>query len=149
MITLSYILSLKHFNVRQIPGTKAIWISIVWTCVAIVIPKLIYDSFQWWNLNYLILFFALTIPGDLRDCKLDNPKMKTIPQLIGNQNAELLFYLLNAVFLSLYFFIHGRSLIEIVTSFLFVLIIFRIHSHFRYELMDGLLFVLGISYLIF
>ncbi len=147
MITLSYIFSLKHFDVRQIPGTKAIWIAMVWTCVAIVIPKLIYNSIEWSDINYFLLFFALTIPGDIRDCKLDNPKMKTIPQLIGNQNAEILFYLLIVFFLMLDYLIHSRSLIEMIFIFLFVLILFRFRSHFRYELFDGMLFVLGVCYM--
>ena len=73
LITALYIFTIKQANLRQIPGTKALWISIVWTIIAVVIPKLTLDSFSWLDLHYFILFYTLTIPADMRDMELDNP----------------------------------------------------------------------------
>lgn len=145
IITILYIFSIKQLNIRQIPGTKSLWVSLVWTCIAVVIPKMTLGSFERNDLLYFILFFALTIPGDLRDSAFDSPRMKTIPQLIGNRTAELVFYGFIAVFLLLNYFMNPLSLIGIILVFIYILSLNR--SSFRYELMDGLLLVLGFIYL--
>ncbi|MBM3184831.1 MAG: hypothetical protein FJZ67_00890 [Bacteroidetes bacterium] len=148
LITALYIFTIKQLNLRKIPSTKAIWISIVWTIIAVVIPKLILGSFCWFNLHYLILFYALTIPGDMRDMEFDNPKMKTIPQLIGNQKSQILFYLLLVIFLMFNYLLEEKKPIEIILVLLFSLILFAKRFSFRYELMDGILLISGISSLI-
>jgi len=148
LITVLYIFTVKQVNLRQIPGTKALWISIVWTIMAVVIPKLIQDSFSWLDLHFFILFFALTIPGDLRDMEIDNPKMKTIPQQIGNRKSKLLFYFLLVLFLMINNLVENRNLIENIPVFLFSLILFAKRFSLRYALMDGILLIFGISSLI-
>jgi hypothetical protein len=148
LITALYIFTIKQANLRQIPGTKALWISIVWTIIAVVIPKLTLDSFSWLDLHYFILFYALTIPGDMRDMEFDNPKMKTIPQLIGNRKSKLLFYFLLILFLMINYLLKDRNPIEISLVLLFSLILFAKRFSLRYALIDGILLILGISSLI-
>jgi 4-hydroxybenzoate polyprenyltransferase len=143
-----YIYSIKKINLRQISGTKAIWISIVWTLIGIVIPKLTLYSFSWSDLHYFILFLALTIPGDLRDSDFDNTEMKTIPQVFGDQNANLLFYFLMTSFLVFNFLFNQIDIIGIGLVLIFLPIFFSKNIPFRHELMDGVLLILGISYLI-
>lgn len=145
LTTSLYIFTIKRINLRKIPGTKAIWISIVWTIIAVAIPKLILGSFCWFDLHYVILFYALTIPGDMRDKELDNPRMNTIPQLIGNRMSQILFYLLLVLFLMFNYFLEDKNPIEIILVLLFSLILFVKRFSFRYELMDGILLILGIS----
>ena len=148
IITMLYIFTIKRFNLRQIPWTKALWISVVWTCISVVIPKITSESFSWFDLHYFILFFALTIPGDMRDLVGDKPQMKTIPQLIGNQMSAFLFYSLIALFLVLNCFIENLNLIGIISVFLYSLILMQNSLVFRHELMDGLLLIFGICYFI-
>jgi hypothetical protein len=143
IITASYIFSIKELSVREIPGMKAFWIVLVWTFLAIILPKIIYNSFQWYDLHYFILFFALSIPGDIRDYEKDKPSMKTIPQILGIRKAETLFYSVIVLFLLL----NNRNIFEIVLIIFIVLKLFRSRFYFRYELLDGLLFILGINYL--
>jgi hypothetical protein len=148
LITALYIFTIKQANLRQIPGTKALWISIVWTIIAVVIPKLTLDSFSWLDLHYFILFYTLTIPADMRDMEFDNPKMKTIPQLIGNRKSKLLFYFLLILFLMINYLLKDRNPIEISLVLLFSLILFAKRFSLRYALIDGILLILGISSLI-
>lgn len=139
-----YILSNKKMNLREIPGMKSFWIASVWTISAIILPKIIFNSFKWNDLHFFILFFALSIPGDVRDAITDNPKMKTIPQTIGNRKSEVLFYVLIVLFL----FLNNRNMFEIILIFLLVFNLYRSKLEVRNELIDGILMVLGIIYLI-
>lgn len=145
MFTALYIFTINQVNLRQIPGTKAIWIAVIWTILAVVIPKLISDSFRWFDLHYVILFYSLTIPGDLRDMKFDNPKMKTIPQLIGNPKSKILFYFLLVIFLMINYLLEDTSLQLISIVFLFSLILLAKRFSNRHELLDGILLILGVS----
>jgi hypothetical protein len=147
-ITVLYIYKINKINLRQIPGTKAIWISIVWTLISVMIPKLTMNSFRWSDLHYFILFLALTIPGDLRDSEIDSHKMRTIPQILGSRKASLLFYLLITSFLVMNFLFNNINIIGISLVLLFFPILISKHIPFRHELMDGMLLILGIGYLV-
>lgn len=142
LITAFYIFTIKQANIRQIPGTKAIWIAIVWTSISVILPKMTLGTFLWTDLHYFILFLALTIPGDLRDLKIDKPEIKTIPQLIGKQKATMLFFVSISMFLLLNCYFEHRNLLAISPVFLCSLILFQKRIPFRYELMDGMLLVL-------
>jgi hypothetical protein len=148
LITALYIFTIKQVNLRQIPGTKALWISIVWTIITVIIPRLTLDSFSWFDLHYFILFYTLTIPGDIRDMRFDNSKMNTIPQLIGSRKAKIMFFLLLVLFLITNYILEDGKPIEIILVFLFSLILFAKCISFRYELMDGILLILVLSSLI-
>ena len=145
VITILYIYSVRKVNLRQIPGTKALWISTVWTLIGVVIPKVTANCFVWGDLHYFILFYALTIPGDMRDSELDNSEMKTIPQVIGIRNANLLFYLLISLFLVFYGLLNNLSLVSVFSVLLIInLISKKTITHYRYDLMDGILLLLGV-----
>jgi uncharacterized protein YqhQ len=81
----------------------------------------------------------------MRDMEFDNPKMKTIPQQIGNRKSKFLFYFLLVLFLMINNLVEDRSLIEIIPVFLFSLILFAKRFSLRYALMDGILLIFGIS----
>jgi hypothetical protein len=144
LITVFYILKFKNLNLRLIPFTKSFWIALVWTLLAVVIPKLTIGSFQFYDLNFFVLFFALTIPGDIRDYETDKPEMKTIPQLIGKRNAEILFFVLILGFLLLNYPLNLSFLVLFIMITLFTIVLFQKRIPFRYELMDGLLLVVGL-----
>lgn len=144
LITVFYILKFKNLNLRLIPFTKSFWIALVWTLISVVIPKLTIGSFQFSDLNFFVLFFALTIPGDIRDSKTDNPGMKTIPQLIGMRNAEILFFVLILGFLLLNYPLNLSFLFLFIVVTLFSFVLFQKRIPFRYELFDGLLMLIGV-----
>lgn len=148
LITFFYVFTINKMNLRQIPGTKAIWISIVWTLIGIVIPKLTLNLFHWIDLHYFILFLALTIPGDLRDSKLDSHKMRTIPQIMGKRTATMLFYFLITSFLGINFLFDRIDIIGFSAVLIYLVILIAKNILFRYELIDGVLLILGISYLL-
>ena len=148
LITFFYVYTIDKINLRQITGTKAIWISTVWAIIVIVIPKLTLNLFHWIDLHYFILFLALTIPGDLRDISIDSHKMRTIPQIIGIRKSTLLFYGLITSFLVMNFLFNCIDFIRFSTILLYFPILSSKKIAFHYELMDGVLLILGISYLI-
>lgn len=144
LITVFYILKFKNLNLRLIPFTKSFWIALVWTLISVVIPKLTIGSFKFSDLNFFILFFALTIPGDIRDSKTDKPGMKTIPQLIGMRNAEILFVVLLLGFLLFNYPLNLSFLFLFIIVTLFCFVLFQKRIPFRYELFDGLLMLIGV-----
>ncbi len=105
-ISLAYLLPNKKYNLRNIPFLKAIWVSLTWTLVFFYLPKMETTSFLSFQfLPPFLMFYALTIPFDVRDQWLDEQKLKTLPQFIGKMNA---LYLGNIIMLiatfGLYFF---------------------------------------------
>jgi hypothetical protein len=144
LVTGFYILKLKKLNLRLIPMTKSFWIAFVWTSMSVVIPKMKCGSFHFSDLYFFILFFALTIPGDIRDSKTDKPEMKTIPQLIGIRNAEILFVVLILGFLLLNYPLNLSFLVLFIMITLFTIVLFQKRIPFKYELMDGLLMLIGV-----
>ena len=144
LITVFYILNFKNLNLRLIPMTKSFWIALVWTIIAVVIPKLTIGSFQFNDLNFFVLFITLTIPGDIRDSKTDIPGMKTIPQLIGIRNAKILFFVLILIFLLFNYSLNLSFLLLFMVVTLFSFVLFQKRIPFRYELFDGLLMLIGV-----
>jgi hypothetical protein len=148
LLVILYIYTVKKVNLRQIPGTKAFWISLVWTLMMVVIPKMTMNIFILSDLHYCILFVALSIPGDIRDRDIDNPKMKTIPQLIGNRKATMLIYSLISLFIFVNYVMSCLSIKGIIMVSLFLIVLSIKQFPFRHELMDGTLMALGVFYLI-
>jgi len=80
--------------IREIPFTKNIIISIVWTWVIAVMPFLLFKiTFSSIHYTYIALVFllvlALCIPFDIRDVKLDQGKVKTIATQYGVKKAKI------------------------------------------------------------
>jgi len=148
LVTMFYISKFKNLNLRLVPMTKSFWIALVWTLIAVVIPKLTIGAFQFSDLIFFLLFFALTLPGDIRDSEADRPQMKTIPQLIGKRNAEILFVVFLTSFLFLKYPLDKGFLIIFLSFTIFSFILFRRRFLFRFELMDGLLFWVGVSLIV-
>ncbi len=85
--------STKVKALRELPFTKNIIISIVWTWVIAMLPFLIYKvapTFQQYiYIGLVFLFvFALCIPFDIRDVKLDKGKVKTFATQFGIHKAK-------------------------------------------------------------
>lgn len=85
---------LWKLNLRDVPGLKLFLIAFSWAGVTVLFPivqnELSIDE------NVILLFFerflfvvAITIPFDIRDIDYDNPKLFTLPQVIGIRKSKI------------------------------------------------------------
>jgi hypothetical protein len=80
---------------REWPHVKLYLIAGVWTYITLWMPmRLSSTVIGTWEMALLAERFtfimAITIPFDIRDEELDSPKLHTLPQLMGAQQATLL-----------------------------------------------------------
>ena len=141
----------SYFILREIPFLKALLVTISWFIVLVYIPKSYGQNFQYIDFSFLILFYALTLPSDLKDIKFDPASFKTIPQLIGSKKSLILFNVLMALFLLLNC-INGRlNLFYSISILLFLILLTRYYllksSSFRIELFDFSLVLVGLGFL--
>ncbi len=93
----------RFISLREIPTLKIFLIAFVWSLVSVGLVAAEHDILFTGEVMGLFLtrfFFvlAITIPFDIRDLKLDNPAMKTIPQRYGVPQAKLISFTSLAVF---------------------------------------------------
>jgi hypothetical protein len=140
-----------YLILREIPFLKAVLVTISWFIVLVYISKSYGHNFQYIDFSFLILFYALTLPSDLKDIKFDPASFKTIPQLIGSKKSLFLFNVLMALFLLLNC-INGRlNLFYSISILLFLILLTRYYllksSSFRLELFDFSLVLVGLGFL--
>lgn len=99
LVSLLYPLSFKNAfsgftSLRSVPGLKMFLISATWSYVTVLVPVLLYGVF---STEDVIEFFlrtlfvlGLVIPFDIRDMEMDDPGMRTIPQVLGAERARQL-----------------------------------------------------------
>ena len=100
IISLGYVFPIVKGNLRlrDFNHIKIFLIAIVWAWVTVVLPALEWDEWGKWTtwlmvLERAIFIFAITLPFDIRDLKIDaHTKVKTIPSVIGVKNTKLLAY---------------------------------------------------------
>lgn len=79
-------------SMRTIPGLKLLVISFCWAWMTYLIPIVLYS--EWEPFHYVGFFFrmvfvaALVIPFDIRDKTQDKVTMRTLPQVLGINNAR-------------------------------------------------------------
>ena len=96
VISVLYVLEVRGITIRQIPYLKIHLISLSWAVVVVLFPLTNQPrNVDLWLLS--VLFFAhyfytlaVTIPFDIRDLKHDTQSHKTIPQVIGVRNSQVL-----------------------------------------------------------
>lgn len=78
-------------SLRSIPGLKLFLISFSWAYITYFIPKSLASDWFWQdNLAFIarmLLISALVIPFDIRDLKVDDKSLSTIPQKLGITTA--------------------------------------------------------------
>ena len=80
---------------REKPYLKLPLISIVWALATVVYPVILVDSISMVSIGVLCAAFiarliyiaGITVPFDVRDLQIDDLKMKTMPQVIGKEQA--------------------------------------------------------------
>jgi len=96
LATIFYVVPIGHnkSNLRNIATLKLFLIAISWTGVTVIFPLINYETpFSKDILIEIVQIFlfivGITIPFDIRDLQYDNPKMRTLPQVIGLKKAKL------------------------------------------------------------
>ena len=100
IISLGYVFPIVKGNLRlrDFHHVKIFLIAIVWTWVTVVLPALEWGALNetsiWlMALERAIFIFAITLPFDIRDIKIDEHiNVKTIPAVIGARKAKFLAY---------------------------------------------------------
>lgn len=110
-------------RLREIPGLKIFFLSLVWTLATVLLPilNLNLEFFTWpifLTLTRRMLFvFAICIPFDIRDMQNDlRGNLRTLPVIMGERNAKIL------------------SLIALLCFFLLALFQFRFETFFNHAL---------------
>ena len=104
-------------SLRVVPGLKLFLISATWAFVTELLPIFLYNQLEWDSLLEFffrtILVMGLVIPFDIRDRELDDPVMRTIPQVMGAEKARelsLFFIFIYQAWVILRFAFFGASL---------------------------------------
>jgi hypothetical protein len=159
VISILYVYKIKSKSLRDTPYLKIHLIAIIWV-IALGIFELVNEQifeFEKWIFVLIHYFYviAVTIPFDIRDLKYDDPKKRTIPQVIGVLFSKMLsfglmvLYFILAIYfkpdLLLNFYFHFSILI----SLLLILGIKNTRNEFYYSgLMEGSILIVGLSLLL-
>ena len=119
-ISLFYIQNIGNFNLRSIPQLKIHLIALIWVIAVAYFPlfneNLISQNTLLFGAIHYLYILGITIPFDIRDLKYDDPKYKTIPQVLGFEKAKLLSILLMVTYTLLAFYLKPN----LQTNFYFI-----------------------------
>ena len=136
IFTLLYVLPFlpKAKNLRDVSGLKIFIIALVWCGTTVILP-LVASNYNFgisdlelvfYSISRFLMVIALIIPFEIRDLKLDDIYLKTVPQVLGVVNTKM--FTIGLVFLSLflsffsqidgytYIFMHGLMILLILGS---------------------------------
>jgi hypothetical protein len=104
-VSFCYSLPFKGLGLRTIPFLKLFLIAFVWAGSSIGLLLVVHHSLlQHYAVFTSVFFFVIgiTIPFDIRDAKIDELELKTIPQILGIKGAKILS--ITCLILSMVFF---------------------------------------------
>lgn len=139
LFTLFYVIPLKgitknNISLRMISGIKIFIIAFCWAGITVLLPLINYEvsfSMDVWVvfLQRFLFILVITIPFDIRDLGHDEDTLKTIPQVLGLQNAKRLGLLLLMLFLGLTFLrssiTHSQIRIELIIAVISLLFLIK------------------------
>ena len=92
-VSMAYVVPVFGKSFRDVPYLKSPVVAFVWTVFLFVFPALnegiSMEIILWQVMAFFVFFIALTIPFDLRDADLDDPRQKTLPMLIGTKMSKV------------------------------------------------------------
>jgi len=149
------VVGLYPLFLRNLAYMKSIVISACWTFFTLILPVWMtahLDHLPYTELVLMsILFYALTIPSDIRDSESDPSNLRTLPQLIGALASGLIGMSLIVLFGFWNYLINGST-----TLFLFSVFELTIVGCYLYHrkdwlvnLADASLMLLGFCYFFF
>ncbi|SHH05530.1 hypothetical protein [Flagellimonas flava] len=108
-------------NLRSLGGLKIFIVALVWSGFTIVLPVLDSDRVFDWDVYVLIfqrfiLVLALLLPFEIRDLQWDNPELRTLPQVYGEQRTRQLGMILSVIFCLIPFLKDELGLVEILAG---------------------------------
>ena len=138
----------KNLRLRDFSGLKIFLVAFVWSYVTVLLPALelgIWNSEVLWMCVERSLFvFAITLPFDIRDLKVDgHNEVQTIPSWIGINRTIQLTAVLLLLFLIIIFFSYSMSIFIAMSISAFSTLYFvylspkQTHDYFFTALMDG------------
>jgi len=141
---------------REIPHLKIHLIGLSWSAVLILFPAInesIEVSLFWVGFAHYCYVVAVAIPFDIRDTKYDQPKQKTIPQVIGIPGARVLALLLLVVFTLIMLYLNHNLwfnwlfYVSVLTQ-MGLIIMMNVNRSDMYTAgwIDGAIAILGLSY---
>lgn len=157
IISIWYVIPVGGNAVRNIPYVKSPIVALTWSLHLFFFPLFFEEPVKdyWLEIvNWILFFYAITIPFDSRDTEKDSSRMKTLPQIIGKKNAGIVALLLIAFFGVISVLLNNK----IGTNFMFwsvILVLTLTLNRFRqsksyiaYAIFDFLMILLGCSYFI-
>lgn len=154
IMTLFFLLMLGLYPLflRTFPYVKSVVISTCWTFFILILPFWLSGAHHRLPLGELsfiwLLFYALTIPSDIRDINCDHPSLRTLPQLTGSFNAGFIAMVLIVIYGIGQYYFSGKFLM----LWFSLLALLAVGSYLRQRKAwlivgaDGLLLVLGAMY---
>lgn len=110
-ISFCYSLPFSGLGLRTIPFLKLFLIAFVWAGSSIGLLLIVHHSLIQYQLLFFSVFFfviGITVPFDIRDRKIDEKELKTIPQLIGVLPSKI-FSVLSLILSGILFFMEFDS----------------------------------------
>lgn len=142
-------------SLRELPFLKIWMITVVWTASTSLVPFIGRpEGINWmFFLAHGCLFFAVAILFDERDRLVDEPGLKTIPQLLGSKWSRLLAFLSYLLFICILdFYSSGFHTYLVFYALLpyFVLVLWLIRKNksdiYYYFFLDSILIFIGLLY---
>jgi 1,4-dihydroxy-2-naphthoate octaprenyltransferase len=159
LISIFYVFPIQNKSLRDVPYLKIHLIAII--CVIAVggfqlLNENNFDIHKWQfvGIHYFYIL-AVTIPFDIRDLDYDQPSQKTIPQLLGLQNAKILSVILVWAYYIFSMFLYPCLLnnlfflLSIVLTTFLILFIRKNRPDFYFSgLIEFSIFIVGSSFLL-
>jgi 4-hydroxybenzoate polyprenyltransferase len=158
----------KFVRLRDVPMIKVFLVGLVWTYVTAFVPLLWLHQYDvmtllLWPVIVALQCIALTIPFDIRDASVEQGKLLTLPQVIGNTGAIRIAILmvltaLAMVAMLLWYFSDDNTsffpmlIVESVWTIIAIWQLLRAAPErlewYYVAVLDGLLVVLGVALLL-
>jgi hypothetical protein len=133
LFTLLYVLPFlpKAKNLRDVSGLKIFIIALVWTGTTVLLPFLsseiemssLAPEMIFYTLSRFLIVIALIIPFEIRDLKLDNIYLKTLPQVLGVLKSKILAVVLVLLSIVLLHFVQTDTYIYVIIHTLIIILI--------------------------
>lgn len=109
ILTFFYVIALRKKSLRAVSGLKVYIVGFVWAFVTVLFP--LYEegvgieSDEWLTFAQRLVFvLVLILPFEIRDLRVDDASLRTLPQSIGVKNTKFFGLILAMLFLFLEFF---------------------------------------------
>ncbi|MGB0895914.1 MAG: hypothetical protein ACPGU9_04680 [Flavobacteriaceae bacterium] len=129
LLVLFYAISFRGRTLRSTSGIKIYVVGIVWALVTVILPYT--EAKLGVNLEVLIIFIQrflfvviLMLPFEIRDLKVDDENLGTLPQKIGIGYTKLLGGVLLVIVYVLEFFKEGGGDVSMIVTALILLLTF-------------------------